>query len=328
MRRQLALEWGVVPGWLPPLPASIEEHANMMLERGRDRRRPVDRRRGGAGLRTAGGGPVRDELPGGADGPRVVLHPARRPRLGPRAASSSRRPRAAARRPGGPARRRRPRACRGGRDSSRSARATRRAGGSRGSRAARGCAGRRTARTSVRRARGAPECGGRPLGGAPAPAGAAEGRASRGGRTLSHRESRSRWCSSERAAVVLSVAALALAVAGCGGGAGGGGGTSTGPVPPDRLAVSSGAAARRLPGRPRLRRRRPRGLPPDHRRRRRAGRDETCAPADDDGRRIAITGTIDGRRVRVRAPPAHRLRDPHLRRRHRGPGFVSSERLL
>ena len=35
VRRQLALEWGVVPGWLPPLPPSIEEHANVMLERGR-----------------------------------------------------------------------------------------------------------------------------------------------------------------------------------------------------------------------------------------------------------------------------------------------------
>lgn len=96
----------------------------------------------------------------------------------------------------------------------------------------------------------------------------------------------------------MSVAALALAVAGCGGGAGGGGDTSTGPVPPDRLAVElrgggygafrvdldcavvDRAACRRIidaVGE--------------------AGRDETCAPADDDGRRIAITGTIDGRRV-------------------------------
>ena len=35
VRRQLALEWGVVPGALPPLPASIEEHADVMLERAR-----------------------------------------------------------------------------------------------------------------------------------------------------------------------------------------------------------------------------------------------------------------------------------------------------
>ncbi len=34
VRRQLALEWGVIAGWLPPLPESIEEHASMMLERG------------------------------------------------------------------------------------------------------------------------------------------------------------------------------------------------------------------------------------------------------------------------------------------------------
>ena len=34
VRRQLALEWGVIAGWLPPLPESIEEHASMMLKRG------------------------------------------------------------------------------------------------------------------------------------------------------------------------------------------------------------------------------------------------------------------------------------------------------
>lgn len=35
VRRQLALEWGVVPGALPPLPGSIEEHAEVMLARAR-----------------------------------------------------------------------------------------------------------------------------------------------------------------------------------------------------------------------------------------------------------------------------------------------------
>ncbi len=35
VRRQLALEWGIVPGGLPPLPGSIEEHADTLLERGR-----------------------------------------------------------------------------------------------------------------------------------------------------------------------------------------------------------------------------------------------------------------------------------------------------
>ena len=36
VRRQLALEWGVVPGLLPPLPPSIEEHAEVMLHRARE----------------------------------------------------------------------------------------------------------------------------------------------------------------------------------------------------------------------------------------------------------------------------------------------------
>ena len=35
VRRQLALEWGVVPGRLPPRPASAEELAAVMLERAR-----------------------------------------------------------------------------------------------------------------------------------------------------------------------------------------------------------------------------------------------------------------------------------------------------
>ena len=35
VRRQLALEWGVVPGRLPPRPASAEELAALMLERAR-----------------------------------------------------------------------------------------------------------------------------------------------------------------------------------------------------------------------------------------------------------------------------------------------------
>ncbi len=34
--RQLALEWGVVPGWIPPRPPTLEMHRTMMLERARE----------------------------------------------------------------------------------------------------------------------------------------------------------------------------------------------------------------------------------------------------------------------------------------------------
>ena len=36
VRRQLALEWGIVPAWLPPRPASIEMHRASMLDRARE----------------------------------------------------------------------------------------------------------------------------------------------------------------------------------------------------------------------------------------------------------------------------------------------------
>lgn len=93
---------------------------------------------------------------------------------------------------------------------------------------------------------------------------------------------------------VLSAAALALA--GCGGG-GGGGGESTAATPPDRLSVqiSEGgstfgvaldcaiadrdacAAVLTAIGR--------------------ADEDATCAPTPDDGGRITVTGTIDGKKI-------------------------------
>ncbi|HTI32041.1 MAG TPA: pyruvate kinase [Miltoncostaea sp.] len=33
VRRQLALEWGVVPGWLPPRASTLEQHRNVMVKR-------------------------------------------------------------------------------------------------------------------------------------------------------------------------------------------------------------------------------------------------------------------------------------------------------
>ena len=36
VRRQLALEWGVVPGWLPPRVPGLEEHRRTMIDRAKD----------------------------------------------------------------------------------------------------------------------------------------------------------------------------------------------------------------------------------------------------------------------------------------------------
>ncbi len=36
VRRQLAMEWGIVPAWLPPRPTSLEEHRASMLARARE----------------------------------------------------------------------------------------------------------------------------------------------------------------------------------------------------------------------------------------------------------------------------------------------------
>ena len=36
VRRQLALEWGVVPGWMPPRAQTLEQHRNVLMERGRE----------------------------------------------------------------------------------------------------------------------------------------------------------------------------------------------------------------------------------------------------------------------------------------------------
>ena len=36
VRRQLALEWGVVPGWLPPRPPTLELHRMALLQRGKE----------------------------------------------------------------------------------------------------------------------------------------------------------------------------------------------------------------------------------------------------------------------------------------------------
>jgi pyruvate kinase len=36
VRRQLAMEWGIVPAWLPPRPSTVERHRASMLDRARE----------------------------------------------------------------------------------------------------------------------------------------------------------------------------------------------------------------------------------------------------------------------------------------------------